>query len=647
MLDFHREDDRCTLRARAKVLMNDDSVRLDPTEARPGRSHDGFVREGLTLGGRYEIKRLLGRGGMGEVWLAHDLKLRTEVALKAMLADVGVGERAREFLREEVRNARRVVSPNVSRVFDLFDADQREFVSMEYIDGVTLKDVLRERGPLQLLEAQEIASQFLSGLEEIHSAGLIHRDVKPSNIMITRTGRVVVMDFGLARAVEESSGSFSGTPPYMAPEHLAGERVDARADLFAAGVVLAEMVSPTSSDELRRALWDGVRADPPRLPDTPWSTIVRKAVARDRADRFDSAGALLRALEEVTRRVAGAEHLNPYPGLASFTEKEAEYFFGREAEVEQMWRKLQQPHIHALIGPSGAGKSSFVRAGLMSTAPAGWRTIVCAPGSRPFLSLAQALLPEIRADHNAIDALLRFEQPDVAVSVVSRWRHAHEQVLIIIDQFEELFTLNPPDAQERFANLLGRLALEADARILLSVRDDFLFHCHRFEPLAPIFSEITALGAPTGAALRRAVVQPALRCGYRFEDESLVNDIVGEVEGERGALPLMAFAVSQLWQKRDRDRGLLTRAAYDEIGGVEGALAQHAEATMERVGAERTAIVRELFRNLVTSHGTRAARDRNELLSVFPEAERGRVDEVLDLLIDARLITSYELKESP
>lgn len=606
-----------------------------------------FLSEGRVLANRYRIEKLLGRGGMGEVWLAYDLKLRTEVALKAMLPERISTEKGRELLRQEVRNARQVVSPNVCRVFDLFEANNRELVSMDYVDGLTLAQVLQERSPLELQEAQEIASQLLSGLEEIHRAGLNHRDVKPSNIMVTRAGRVVVMDFGIARAVDESARSISGTPPYMAPEQLAGERIDARADLFSAGVVLAEMVSPIRNEESRRALWESIRSDPPRLPETPWSAILRKALARAPAERFATAGEMLRALEEVTLRVAGAEHLDPYPGLASFTEKDTEYFFGREAEVEQMWRKLQEPHLHALIGPSGAGKSSFLRAGLIPTAPAGWRVIVATPGNRPFISLAQALLPEIRSDAGAIDALLRFEQPDVAVPLVAGWRRGHDQVLIIVDQFEELFTLNPAEVQERFALLLGRLALESDAHVLLSLRDDFLFHCHQFEPLSPIFSELSALGAPTGAALRRALVQPALRCGYRFEDESLVNEILAEVEGERGTLPLMAFAVSQLWRKRDRQRGLLTRQAYEEIGGVAGALAQHAERTMERIGTERIPIVRELFRNLVTAQGTRATRERSELLSLFPEQERKGVGKVLDLLVDARLLTSYELKDSP
>jgi len=165
--------------------------------------------------------------------------------------------------------------------------------------------------------------------------------------------------------------------------------------------------------------------------------------------------------------------------------------------------------------------------------------------------------------------------------------------LIIVDQFEELFTQNPEVVQASFAELLGRLPLEADLFVLLSMRDDFLMHCHRFEALAPLFSELTPLGPPTGASLRRAIVEPALRCGYRFEDESIVDEMLTEVEGERGALPMLAFAAAQLWKRRDRESGRLTRAAYEEIGGVEGALAQHADATLERIGADRQPVVRD------------------------------------------------------
>jgi serine/threonine-protein kinase len=143
---------------------------------------------GRVLGERYQIREVLGRGGMGEVYRAFDLKLRVDVALKAVRAELSASEKARELLRQEVRSARDVVSPNVCRIYDLIVEEGRELVSMEYIDGTTLSETLLERGPLELREAREIAAQFLSGLEAIHEAGLVHRDFKPENVMLTRAG---------------------------------------------------------------------------------------------------------------------------------------------------------------------------------------------------------------------------------------------------------------------------------------------------------------------------------------------------------------------------------------------------------------------------------------------------------------------------
>jgi len=602
---------------------------------------------GQVLGGRYEVLALLGRGGMGEVWHARDLKLRVEIALKALREDLFRSDRRLELLRQEVRAAREVVSPNVCRVFDLVEVEERELVAMEYVDGRTLLDLLRERGPLELKEAQDIASQFLSGLEAIHRTGLVHRDLKPENIMVTRTGRVVVMDFGLARQEVEGSGSVSGTPAYMSPEQAAGAPVDARADVYSAGVVLAEMVCPEglTTLESRNNVWQGVRSEPARVPDTPWAPVLKRAVAKDREARFRTAHTLTRALEDVTLRVDLAEDLHPYPGLAAFTETDAEYFFGREAEVEMMWRKLGGPaRMLAIVGPSGAGKSSFLRAGLIPAMGPGWAQVLCTPGDSPRAALRRALITDLEGDTEALRELA--EGGDGAtVSAAARWRRRHDHAMVVVDQFEETFTLNDADEQRRFADLLGRLALEADLFVLLSMRDDFLIHCNRFEGLQPLFAELTALDPPVGTALRRALTQPALRCGYRFEDDRLVDEMLAEVEGERGALPLLAFAAAALWERRDRDSGLITRESYHAIGGVAGALARHAEATLERIGSDRTAVVRELLRNLVTAEGTRAVREWGELLSVFPDAERDEADEVLRALVDARLLTSYELED--
>jgi len=606
----------------------------------------GTLAPGAILGERYRIRKLLGRGGMGEVWRAYDLKLRVDVALKSLHVQWLSNQRMLESLRQEVRSARQVISPNVCRVFDLIELDGSELVTMEYVDGTTLLTVLSERGPLELEEARGIASQLLAGLESIHDAGLIHRDLKPENIMLTRAGRVVIMDFGIAKGVAEGqTGTVAGTPAYMAPEQLHGGGGDARSDLYSVGVVLAEMVAPGGLPAFpaREAVWEGVHHEPPQIAETPWADVIRKAVARNPEQRWPSASALARALEEVTLRVAGAETLQPYPGLSSFTAKDAEYFFGREYEIEAVWKKLRHAHLLALIGPSGAGKSSFLRAGLLPAMQPGWSAVVSTPGDRPFLALAQALADALAGDSRVVHELLQFDDPDVAVTLVERWRKRHEQAVVVVDQFEELFTLSPPEIQQRFAELLGRIALEADARVVVSMRDDFLFQIHAHESLSPVLAELTLLAQPTGAALRRAVVQPALKCGYRFEDDALVDDMLREVEGERGALPMLAFAAAQLWAQRDREQGLLTREAYEQIGGVEGALAQHAEATLEQIGRDRAPIVRELFRNLVTAQGTRAVRERDELLSVFAAGEERRAAAaVLDALIDARLLTSYD-----
>ncbi len=341
------------------------------------------------------------------------------------------------------------------------------------------------------------------------------------------------------------------------------------------------------------------------------------------------------------REVARVERV-PFPGLAVFSEAEAQFFFGRETETSQLWRKLTARRLLALIGPSGAGKSSLLRAGVIPAKPEGWSAVVCHPGEAPFAELARALVPEFANDEDALSRLIQARETGEMVAVVSRWRDRHEQVLLVVDQFEELFTLNTGETQGKFAHLLRRLADEADVHIVVALRDDFLCRCHAHEELRPIFSDLTVLEQPGEEALKRAIVEPAKRVGFTFIDTDIPKEMVGEVQNERGALPLLAFSLARLWEKRDRTRKFLTRTAYEDIGGVSGALARHAEATLTSIGEEHLPIVREIFRNLVSASGTRSVREVDELLSVFPQWKRDDARTVLLNLVDARLLTLFE-----
>jgi len=197
---------------------------------------------GAVLAGRYRIVGLLGRGGMGEVYRADDLKLALPVAIKLLPERLAGDGAALARFHREVRIARQVSHPNVCRVFDIGEAEGLHFLSMEYIDGEDLASLLRRIGRLPEDKALEIARQLCAGLAAAHDNGVLHRDLKPANVMIDGRGRARIMDFGLAVLGDQFNGElFAGTPAYMAPEQLAGKEVSAQSDIYALGLVLYEI----------------------------------------------------------------------------------------------------------------------------------------------------------------------------------------------------------------------------------------------------------------------------------------------------------------------------------------------------------------------------------------------------------------------
>jgi serine/threonine protein kinase len=261
-----------------------------------------------TIGGRYRIERPLGHGGMATVYLGRDTELERPVAIKLLAENLaGDDEFRRRFVRE-AKLAARLSDPNVVNIYDAGEDDGRPYIVMEHVDGETLADLLARRGRLPPDEARELAAQAASGLAHAHEAGLVHRDVKPHNLILRRDGTVKIADFGIARAAETTitqTGTVLGTAAYLAPEQAMGEKVTAAADVYSLGAVLYELLTgrpPFEFESLADLAAQQARMEitsvselapdvPPELED-----VVMRCLARNPAYRPASAGELARLL---------------------------------------------------------------------------------------------------------------------------------------------------------------------------------------------------------------------------------------------------------------------------------------------------------------------------------------------------------------
>ena len=262
----------------------------------------------------YRITEKLGEGGMGVVYKAEDTQLRRTVALKFLSRETLGEDEVKERLIREAQAAASLDHPNICQVFGIHEEDGETFIAMAYVDGPSLAEKIKER-PLPLDESLSIAAQIAEGLNEAHEQGVVHRDVKPHNVMLTSKGQVKIMDFGLASLAGRSkltkSGTTLGTPAYMSPEQLEGKKVDRRADVWALGCVLYEMLTQKTPFEAdyEQAIGYGIlnedpepvtalrRGLPPKVDD-----ILAKALAKDRDERYQHADDLLADLRVLQKR---------------------------------------------------------------------------------------------------------------------------------------------------------------------------------------------------------------------------------------------------------------------------------------------------------------------------------------------------------
>ena len=712
----------------------------------------------------YELRERAGVGGSGAVYRAYQASIGREVAIKVILPEYA---NQPEFVRRfevEAQLIARLEHPHIVPLFDYWRDPDGAYLVMRWLPS-NLRTSL-QHGAWPTESAARLLEQIAEALTVAHREGIIHRDIKPDNILLDEDNNAYLADFGIAKNINISSkegGATVGSPAYITPEQIRGESVSAHTDIYSLGLVIYELLTAeqpyadaTTPEELHQrhlntplpllaarrsnlpaALDEVLQTATAKNPEHRYATALRFAAAfraalpnlqrmiaqpladpltereldilrqmveglsnREIAQRLViSAGTVkwyvgqiyskldvhsrIQAIERarqlhlvgprsdgtltsdpITDTLQdppanlpvrpGFEMVNPFKGLRAFQEADAADFFGRASLTERLLARLSSTSDGArflgVIGPSGSGKSSLVRAALIPalrqgglTHSARWFITEMLPGTHPLEELEAALL---RVSVNPLPSLLEqlAEDRRGLVRAAKRILPADQEVelLLVIDQFEELFTLTE-DEKVRAHLIDNLLSAVSDprgrVRIVLTLRADFYDRPLLYPRLAELIRSYSEVIVPmTASELERAIAGPAERVGLKLEN-GLVTTIVHDVGEQPGTLPLLQYALSELYERRVDSQ--LTLDAYHEAGGLSGALAQRADTLYEALDDSGQAAARQLFLRLITlgdgAEDTRRRTLQAELSSLLDENRA--LDDVIDVYGQYRLLT--------
>jgi serine/threonine protein kinase len=655
------------------------------------------LRGGIVLDGRFRLVEAIGRGGFGEVFRAEELLPNgaaiREVALKILSPESDLGAWAEEAKLLASFSHPSLVTILAAGLLTVETETEAEgarvpvpFVAMELLDGETLGAVLARRGRIPWRRVLAWARDVAAALDLIHARGVVHLDLKPSNLFLTREGGIKVLDFGIARRAGALSGELGarlddddaamgtaeflaerkpspslppplpsqggsvssgararvvGTPGFMAPEVIEERPATPAADAYALAaciVHLATGVLPqdvpaapakTAPSTARQAWWAEVRlaTSAGRLRDLDEAglphgiaALCRRLLALDPGARLVEPGSLRALLDAAWERPYGVPD-PPYLGLGAFGPASEGMLFGRDEDTARLARELETETALVLQGVSGSGKSSLAMAGLVPQlarrdAARGleWRCVVVRPGADPDAALARAL-----------DEIAGFASPGAEVPVaapedaaaVAAFCAAHSiGVAFVFDQLEELVTQADLTRRARFIDFLAEAAAlprEANVRVVGTLREDFTSGLLAIEPLGERLRDaLRFVGAPTMAASRAIVAEPARVAGVRIEG---LGEVAGDVERElragEGRLPLVALALAAWWKTKDGDT--LRAADWARLGGVRAIFAELADGVFATLDEAAQHEARATLLELSTDGRTRRSLPRSYL----------------------------------
>jgi len=645
-----RQADALKAFQRAREVLADE-LGIDPT-AELQTLHQRILRhdpeldlQGEPLRG-YRLLERIGEGSFGVVHRAIQPHVGREVAVKAINPELANDP---EFVRRfeaEAQIVARLEHPHIVPLYDYWRDPDGAYLVMRYLSHGSLRQRLEGGRAIAPEELADLVDQVSQALAAAHRQGIVHRDVKPENVLLDEDGNAYLTDFGIAKDISDPRKTRTGplgTPAYTSPEQIRGETVSPRTDVYALGVMVFEGLTgrhpfPDGSIAtlLERTMHEplpSVRADGRTLP-AAVDDVIAQATAKDPALRFPDAPALAVALRtslgpDLDRVAATEGATNPFKGLRPFVEADAVDFFGREALVDRLVARLREDvegsRFLAVVGPSGSGKSSVVRAGLVPAlrggavdGSAGWFFVEMAPGPHPLEELEAAIFRVAVKTPPSLLELLEGDEHGLHRAVQQALPADDSQLVLVLDQLEEVFTLVEDERERRrFLDGVRSAVADPDSRLVAvaTLRADFYDRPLAYSGFAELMRGRTEPVVPLlPQELERAIAGPAENVGVTVEP-ALVAQVVADVAEQPGALPLLQYAMTEVFD--GRGNATLSAQAYREIGGVSGALARRAEQLYEGMNTPGKQAAEQLFLRLVAlgegSEDTRRRVARSEL----------------------------------